>query len=423
VVEVDWADVDAAITSGAEDSFAFLARLVAAPSTLGNEAEALDVFAEELSRIGLKVRRQQMPERLSDDERAGVVQPVDAPRFCVAGTTGPKSGPALLLNGHIDVVPADFPDLWSSPPFQPRRAAGRMYGRGVGDMKSGFALGLLALRALLETAPETITGPLTFLGVIEEECTGNGTLGAALQGILADAVVLLEPTDLEIVIGGVGVLWCDIELTGGAGHANAAHLAVNPIDMVMRLIDGLRGWSLDLGRRYPDPLMGDSAGLYNLNVGQLSAGDWPSSVPAHALLRLRVGFPRAWTPDRAERELRAAIRSIVEAGDPSIRHAVRLTGFRAPGHLLDPAHPLVRILGEAHQAAHGSPPQTLGLASTTDARTYLEHFNMPALCYGPAASNIHGIDESVDLDTIIAGARTLARFIPAWYAAAEREAP
>ena len=35
---------------------------------------------------------------------------------------------------------------------------------------------------------------------------------------------------------------------------------------------------------------------------------------------------------------------------------------------------------------------------------------------GPTASNIHGVDESVDLDTIVAGARTLARFLIDWYA-------
>jgi acetylornithine deacetylase len=54
---------------------------------------------------------------------------------------------ALLLNGHIDVVPAEAA-LWSSPPFQPVRRDGWLAGRGAGDMKGGFALGALALGAL-----------------------------------------------------------------------------------------------------------------------------------------------------------------------------------------------------------------------------------------------------------------------------------
>ena len=78
-------------------------------------------------------------------------------------------------------------------------------------MKCGFAMGVLALRALLEVDPNAIAGPLTFLAVIEEECTGNGALSAARDGILADAAVLLEPTDLDLLVGGVGVLWCDVD--------------------------------------------------------------------------------------------------------------------------------------------------------------------------------------------------------------------
>ena len=55
------------------------------------------------------------------------------------------------------------------------------------------------------------------------------------------------------------------------------------------------------------------------------------------------------------------------------------------------------------------------IASTTDARLYLNDFRVPALCYGPAAHDIHGIDESVELSSIVDGARTLARFIAGWY--------
>jgi acetylornithine deacetylase len=55
------------------------------------------------------------------------------------------------------------------------------------------------------------------------------------------------------------------------------------------------------------------------------------------------------------------------------------------------------------------------MASTTDARLYLNDFRVPALCYGPTAHDIHGIDESVELSSIVEGARTLARFIADWY--------
>ncbi|MEP6853563.1 MAG: M20/M25/M40 family metallo-hydrolase [bacterium] len=421
---LDVSAVDAAIDAGAERAFDFLSRLVAAPSTLGQEHSALAVFADEMGDLGFETRRVALDEDLADDPRAGVVQDVLGERYNLLGSmAADRPGPALLLNGHIDVVPAESTHRWTSPPFEPRRADGRLYGRGAGDMKCGFAMGALALRSLLAVAPDALTGPLHFLAVIEEECTGNGTLAAARQGVLADAVVLLEPTDLGVMVGGVGVLWCDVEIVGFSAHAQAAHLAVNPLDLAHRLVAGLREWSGELAERFPDPELTDTDSPYNLNLGVTAAGDWPSSVPAEALLRLRFGFPRAWTPVDAEREVRQAIATIVsEDGGFPAEPTARLSGFRAPGYLLERDHPLTTAMAEAHRDAHGADARIFSLGSTTDARIYLNHFDVPALCYGPAAADIHGIDESVELDSIVAGAKTLARFLARWYEAAPAEA-
>jgi acetylornithine deacetylase len=56
------------------------------------------------------------------------------------------------------------------------------------------------------------------------------------------------------------------------------------------------------------------------------------------------------------------------------------------------------------------------MATTTDARSYLLQGGVPAVCYGPRSVRIHGIDEAVELASIIEGARVLARFIAAWSA-------
>jgi acetylornithine deacetylase len=76
-------------------------------------------------------------------------------------------------------------------------------------------------------------------------------------------------------------------------------------------------------------------------------------------------------------------------------------------------------MADAHRAAHGEAAAEIAMASTTDARLYINDFHIPALCYGPVAHDIHGIDESVELSSIVAGARTLARFIADWFAHAE----
>ena len=95
------------------------------------------------------------------------------------------------------------------------------------------------------------------------------------------------------------------------------------------------------------------------------------------------------------------------------RAEVAFGGFRAVGYSLDPGHALVRTLADAHESVHGNRPRALRMASTTDARHYLNELALPALCYGPRVRNIHGVDEAVELASIVAGARTLTRFIPA----------
>ena len=407
--------LDAAIASRAEDAFSFLERLVAAPSIIGHEQDAQLVVEQELKRLGAQVERLSIPDGIGDDPLAGVPQTSYEGRGDLIGRLGPDEGPSLLLNAHVDVVPASQPDLWTSPPFEPRRDGDRLFGRGAGDMKGGFAMTTLALDALLTVEPETIDGSLTFLSVIEEECTGNGTLAAAKAGVLADAVILPEPTGLDMLLAGVGILWLDVVILGRSAHAESADRAVNPVDLAFTVVHALRGLEREMNTEV-EPSMRGVEHPYNINVGMIEAGDWHSSVPARATLSLRVGHPTSWSTDQAMSKVRGAIDAI---DDPWLRDhppTVRASGFRAKGYAMAVGDPLAKRFSDAHLAANGDAPAEIAMASTTDARLYLNDFAVPALCYGPVAHDIHGIDESVELSSIVAGARTLAHFIADWFA-------
>lgn len=408
-------DLDRAIDTHTESAFEFLEDLIAAPSVVGSEQGALEVFATRLTSLGFGVDRLPFPQGQLDDPRAGISQAHGRvePRYQVFGTT-PGEGPlSLLLNGHIDVVPAKTPGLWTTPPFVASRRDGRMYGRGSGDMKGGFAMGILALTALRDIVPALFSRKrLGFIAVIEEECTGNGALHAASHGVIADEVVLLEPTDLGIMTGGVGVLWVDVEVFGSSAHALSAHHHSNAVDLGMRIVRAVREWSAELTLREPDPELSTEDAPYNLNVGTVSSGDWNSTVPTSATFGLRVGYPRSWTPNKAEAEVRALIGTLA-TGDSEFPRAprVRASGLRAAGYSIDAGHALVEGLAAAHLDAHGIQPVTFSLGSTTDARTYLNDFGVPAVCFGAVAHDMHGLDESVELQSIVDGARTLSRFL------------
>jgi acetylornithine deacetylase len=407
----DPARVDAELESLAERSFAFLERLVAQASVLGEEAGAQAVVAAELERLGFVVELLDVPESIAADPLAGVPQTSYAGRPVVVGRLGGGAGPTLLVNGHVDVVPAATPELWTSPPFAPERRAGWLYGRGAGDMKCGFAMVLLAVEALQRAAPDALAGSLVFVSAIEEECGGNGTLASLRAGVLGDAVLLPEPTDLDLLVGGSGVLWCDFHVSGRAGHAHSAERGASPILACLALTAALGTLERELNDARAD---GEERCV--INVGTIRGGDWRSSAPTGATLGVRVGFPAAWDARRAQRAVRAALDRATAARDWPAGANVRLSfgGFRAVGYALDPDHVLAHMLADAHEAVHGRRPRPFRLASTTDARHYLNDYAVPALCYGPRVRDIHGVDEAVELASIVAGARTLTRFIPAF---------
>ncbi len=416
-----------AINAHAEEAFGFLEALVGAASTVGHEQAAMEVFAREAETLGLNVARLPFSNTPETDPRAGVTPPPDllsAGRYQVLATTPGDGDLRLLLNGHIDVVPAGSSDLWTSPPFVPRRDGDRLYGRGAADMKAGFAAGVLALKALRDVAPDLFAKRrLGFLAVVEEECTGNGTLRSVTKhGVTAPEVVLLEPTNVGLLVGGVGVLWIDVRVIASSGHAYAADSSANAVDLGMRLVEGLRKWSADVLKSEPDPEIGPDQNPYSINLGKVHAGDWTSSSPSSATFSLRIGFPRSWTPQDAERKVRETIAELA-AGDPDFPAPpkVTLTGLRAQGYLLDSQSPLVRDLSAAHLDAHGVAPAVYALGSTTDARVYLNDFGISAVCFGATGHRLHGVDEYVELPSIVKAARTLARFLIMRFGSEEAE--
>lgn len=83
-----------------------------------------------------------------------------------------------------------------------------------------------------------IERPIAFLSVIEELCTGSGRLVAVAVAVAVGvggwAVILPEPSDLGLLLAGVGVLSVDVELRGADGHAYAADRPVTPVGALAR---------------------------------------------------------------------------------------------------------------------------------------------------------------------------------------------
>ena len=97
-----------------------------------------------------------------------------------------------------------------------------------------------------------------------------------------------------------------------------------------------------------------------------------------------------------------------------VRYAVRYAGLQAEPLLVDTGHPMIGALSAAHERVFGGAPRLLASSATTDARFFNLYGSTPATCYGPEATDIHGIDESVSLASTLRVSMVLALFIARW---------
>ena len=254
--------------------------------------------------------------------------------------------------------------------------------------------------------------PAELVAAIEEECTGNGTLAAAARG-----------------------------RAGGRGRAPGAD---RPEPAAGRRRHPLAGGH----RRGPGRPRGGGRGRRQPDRGRAAAArppaaargrDQPTSRSAHrcrpavraehrAHRGRRLGLERAlggaargprrripdgWTPDQAEAVVRRHL-AAAAAADPWLARAPADVSPRLPGRGLRPAGgraPRCRRWPPRTARPTASSPRAWSWPRTTDARIYLNRFGVPALCYGPRTTHIHGLDEAVELRSIVDGARTLARFL------------
>ena len=412
-------DILAAVKSLQREMVELATTLVRFPSLNGDEAGAQD-FLEGLFRgMGLATERfevrdadlQNLPgysPSVGHWERHDNVVAIHRP--------GKSSGRSLILNGHIDVVPIGAEELWSRPPFDPVVRDGRLYGRGSGDMKAGIAAYVTAFRALKSIGLQP-AAPLFMQSVVEEECTGNGALACLHRGYKADAAIIPEPFGHSILSAQIGVMWLSVEVFGKPAHVLNAAQGINAIEAAFALWRGLQSlearWN-EPGNRHPAFARLDHPIRFNL--GKINGGEWASSVPTRCVMELRCAFYPGVPAAQARAAIEARLAETINR-DPAlagIKHRVRYAGFQAEGFVLDSTAPLLTALAAAHARVMNNDAEWFASSATTDARAFNLYGGIPATCYGPEAQNIHGIDESVSIESTLRVAQVLALFMARW---------
>lgn len=423
VSEADRNRILLAVDEAFERQVTFLSELVRCVSLRGQEAGIQALVEAALQERGYAVNRQRIDPALIGQHPAfspATVSYEDSWNVIGTHTSATLLGRSLILNAHVDIVPTGDPNRWQEPPFKPTRRGDWVYGRGSGDMKAGLSAAIFAIDAINAAGLE-LTAPVQIHSVVEEEITGNGAAMALASGLVADAVLIPEPTDEKLVRANSGVIKFAIAVDGKPAHPREVSSGVSALEAAIRIIDHLRKlearWN---GERVMKPFFGNVENPAALTIGTIKGGEWIASVPSSCCFEGRIGFYPGDSPRERMKEFEAFV-ATVAAGDPLVQRCpepvVQWVGVVQAGYTLAPGTEAESVLAEAHIAANapkGPPLKTYVMACYLDAALYAVHAGIPSLVYGPIAENIHAVDERVSLSSLRRVTKTIALFAAEW---------
>jgi succinyl-diaminopimelate desuccinylase len=340
------------------------------------------------------------------------------PRVNVIATRRGGPGPLVHLNGHIDVVPPG--DGWTVDPFGGLVRDGKIFGRGVCDMKAGIAAAVFAAEAI-ERAGVTLPGTIEISGTVDEESGGfAGVAYLAERGRIAkgrtDFVIIPEPLDVDrICIGHRGVYWFEVTARGRIGHGSMPFLGVSAIDGMGRLLQSVRDELMPLlsSRRTGVPVVPAGARQATINVNGIDGGQPVDGIQTPCVADVcRAVFDRRFLIeegfDATKREVADLVASVA-ARTNGVRFDVRDLMVVHPTRTPDDS-PVIGSLQRAIQSVLGRPAQLIASPGTYDHKHVARIANVPhCVAYGPGALELaHQPDEYCRIDDIVNATKVLA---------------
>jgi acetylornithine deacetylase len=322
-------------------------------------------------------------------------------------TIGPQDRGGVLLSGHTDVVPVEG-QAWSRDPFTLHVENGRAYGRGAVDMKGFVALALALAPDFLAAGLKT---PIHLFFSYDEEVTCLGVVdGIAEMGKSLPrprAVLVGEPTSLDIADAHKGIRTFFTGITGFAAHSSKPHLGASAVHAGTRLAAELvrladeRETQIDESGRFDPPYDTIHVGKFQGGIARNILADrcdlsWevrtlpgsdPEAVPARfavlsqeVLARMRKTAPGA------------AIETVMSSDVPGL----------APDPGSEAETLAMRLAGRN---------STIAVAYATEAG-HFQRAGLPTVVCGPGSiDQAHQPDEYITLEQFSAGEAFMRRLM------------
>jgi succinyl-diaminopimelate desuccinylase len=345
-----------------------------------------------------------------------MIEPEPRVRSLIGRITSGRPGRRLIFNGHLDTFPILEQLPWTVPPLGGVLKDGKLYGRGVSDMKGGLACSLLAARLLAERRNawqgEIV---LTFAG--DEENMGSLGTGWMLEHrphTRGDANICGDVGSPRVVrFGEKGLLWIEVEATGSPAHGAHVHRGTNAIDRLRSALDRLKDLegvpfqappvvarAIAQAKAISEPLSGEGESetlqRVTVNIGTIEGGTSPNLVPTHAIARADIRLPVGITTDVLVGKLDEWLKPLEGVTWRAIRRFE--PSFTPPDHEI--VQRTARVASEVLRASAAVNMRVGG----SDSRWY-RPAGVPTVVLGLTPFNMGGADEYVLVDELVAVAK------------------
>jgi succinyl-diaminopimelate desuccinylase len=300
----------------------------------------------------------------------------------IGGSSGKKP---LCFTGHIDTVPLGAAK-WKMDPFAADTDGGRMYGRGISDMKSGVAAFVASSLRLADKLPRSAGLELVITAGEETGCQGafhlsreSGALGRA------GAVVVAEPSSNFPFVGHKGAFWLHARTRGVTAHGSMPEKGVNAVFKAAHALAKLEKFRF---ANPPHPLMGQAT----LNVGTIHGGLNINSVPDEAVMALDIRTVPTVNHARLREELQSLLGSEVELETILDLEAV----YTEPGHAW-----MQEVFDVMQPYLGGRPEPRVATYFTDAAALNVAYGSPPTVILGPGEAQMaHQTDEYCEIERI-----------------------
>lgn len=322
-----------------------------------------------------------------------LIQYADGRVNLVAELKGQEDGKILAISGHMDVVDAGNPDLWTYPPYGAEIHDGVMYGRGTTDMKAGLTALIIAMIELKESG-QVFSGTVRLLACVGEEI---GMLGSKQLTDLGytediDGMIIAEPSTPYYNTKHKGSIQYQVIAHGRAAHSSTPEKGVNTIQLINDFINKTNVKIDEAAATAENDMLGKMLNVFTMIEG----GNQINSVPEYTVLSGNARTIPEVGNDVVVGIFNDVIEDINANGQGMLELNLLQNNQYADGDNDSLLVDLIKV--EDPQA------ENRGLSGATDGSNFtnVDH-KFDFVIYGPGRiDSAHTIDESIEVDQYLA---------------------